>query len=67
MASFRRRLAHIGAALPGIACDLVVLAGTGSIAYGAWLVYVPAGYLVGGALLAVMGVLVGSRSTEGPR
>lgn len=31
--------------------DISGVAGAGLMAYGAWLVYPPAGYLVGGALL----------------
>lgn len=33
--------------------DLVGIAGAGLISYGAWLVYVPAGYAVGGLLLLI--------------
>jgi len=43
-----RRLAK---ALPDILRDLLGLCGAGSIAYGAWLVFPPAGFIVGGLLL----------------
>ncbi|HEY0182342.1 MAG TPA: hypothetical protein VGC09_05985 [Rhodopila sp.] len=46
-------------------CDLAVFAGAASIAYGAWLIYVPAGFLVGGVLLTIVGVLVGIRLSAG--
>jgi hypothetical protein len=45
--------------------DGLGFAGAGAIAYGAWLIYVPAGYLVGGALLMAMSVLFG-RKLERP-
>lgn len=37
--------------------DLLLVAGAASVTYGAWLVYPPAGYIVGGA----MGVYAGMR------
>ena len=46
-------------ALPDLLRDACGLAGAGAIAYGAWLVYAPAGYIVGGALVLV-GVLMSS-------
>jgi len=42
---------------PGIE-DVLCLSGTGLISYGAWLVYQPAGYIVGGALILVAGVFI---------
>lgn len=33
--------------------DLAGVAGAGAIAYGAWLVYPPAGFIVGGVLLLI--------------
>ena len=41
----------------GWAPDAVVAAGAGITAYGAWLVYAPAGYLIAGALLMTAGVM----------
>lgn len=43
-----------------IARDLVGLAGVGSISYGAWLIYAPAGFIVAG-FLALAGVIVAAR------
>jgi hypothetical protein len=37
--------------------DVLMAVGAGNIAYGAWLVYQPAGFLVGGVLVLVAGVL----------
>jgi hypothetical protein len=41
------------AALP----DLCALAGAGLLSYGAWLIYEPSGFIVGGALLLTTGVV----------
>ena len=41
--------------------DLLMLAGAASLSYGAWLIYSPAGWITGGLLLLVAGVLA-SRS-----
>lgn len=48
-------------ALPDLLRDACGMAGAGAIAYGAWLVYPPAGFIVGGALVLV-GVLLASFS-----
>ena len=37
------------AAVPGLLRDLAGLSGVGLVAYGAWLIYPPAGFIVGGA------------------
>ncbi len=44
-----------------ISWDVAGLAGAALISYGAWLVYAPAGYIVGGALL-LAGSLLASRA-----
>jgi hypothetical protein len=44
--------------------DALLLAGAGSLSYGAWLIYPPAGFLVAGALLLAAGVLA-SRAKVG--
>lgn len=36
--------------------DILLLTGAGSLAYGAWLAWPPAGYLVAGALMVVTGL-----------
>ncbi len=48
---FKRSLRALGRAIPALVCDVAGLAGAGLVAYGAWLIYVPAGYLVAGCLL----------------
>ncbi|MGJ5149857.1 hypothetical protein [Bradyrhizobium sp. HKCCYLR1023] len=47
--------------VPHLANDICGFAGAGAIAYGAWLIYVPAGFLVGGALLLALSILFGRR------
>lgn len=37
--------------------DLMTLSGAGLISYGAWLVYEPAGFIVGGTLALAAGVI----------
>ncbi|WP_200890048.1 hypothetical protein [Bradyrhizobium japonicum] len=41
--------------------DIAGFAGAGLIAYGAWLIFVPAGFLVGGTLLMLLSVLFGRK------
>lgn len=43
--------------------DVIGLGGAGSISYGAWLVYEPAGFIVGGVLMLAIAILIsrGSR------
>ncbi|MGJ4893764.1 hypothetical protein ACQR2B_06670 [Bradyrhizobium oligotrophicum] len=47
--------------VPHLLIDLLGFAGAGSIAYGAWLIYVPAGFLVGGTLMLGLSILFGRR------
>lgn len=47
---------------PPLLCDAVGLAGLGSVAYGAWLIYEPAGFIVGGLLAVATVVLVARRA-----
>ena len=37
--------------------DLLLITGAAAVAYGAWLVYQPAGFIVGGVLVIVQGVM----------
>lgn len=53
-------LSAAAAAAPVVIRDLVGLVGIALIAYGAWLMYAPAGFMVAGVLL-VVGVLLVSR------
>jgi hypothetical protein len=46
------------AAMPGFLRDLVGLSGVGLVAYGAWLIYPPAGFIVGGCLLILGALLI---------
>jgi hypothetical protein len=47
--------------VPHVVVDGMGFAGAGAIAYGAWLVYVPAGFLVGGVLLMALSFLFGRK------
>ena len=49
---------RVAASVPELACDLAGLAGAGSVTYGAWQVYPPAGWIVGGIFGLVMAWLV---------
>lgn len=40
------------------AADGLFVAGGGAVSYGAWLVYAPAGFIVGGVLAIAAGVMV---------
>jgi hypothetical protein len=67
MTRLRRAGAALVPRLPGLACDVAGYAGASAIAYGAWLVYPPAGFLVGGALLIVGAMLYGRKFAAGAR
>lgn len=36
--------------------DLMLLSGAGAMAYGAWMIFQPAGYLLGGLLAVLWGI-----------
>ncbi len=65
--SFRCRtfLAIAGRVVPKFLRDCIGLAGVASISYGAWLAWPPAGYVAGGSL-ALVGVLLSTRSDVSP-
>ena len=69
LAGQRRALARTGRAIvrraPHVIADGLGFAGAGGIAYGAWLVYVPAGFLVGGALAMALSILFGRKLERG--
>lgn len=46
----------------GLLLDLVVVGSVASVAYGAWLVFPPAGFIVGGflTLMLALGLVAGS-------
>lgn len=52
---------RLRASLPGIALDICGCGGGALVAYGAWLIYRPAGFVVAG-LLIVVGCLLASRT-----
>lgn len=49
----------MGRALPTVVRDITGIAAIGSIAYGSYLVYPPAGFIVGGAIVLI-GVIMAS-------
>jgi len=53
------------AAVPVVTRDLAGLGGAGLVAYGAWLIYVPAGFIVGGVLLILAAVLAARAQRSG--
>lgn len=61
----RRAIARSFRALPSALCDLVGFAGAGSVSYGSWLIYRPAGFLVAGVLLMAFAMFVGRRFETG--
>ncbi|MCR4300899.1 MAG: hypothetical protein NUV51_04750 [Sulfuricaulis sp.] len=38
--------------------DALLLGGSAGLSYGAWLAWAPAGFMVGGALLIIAGVMI---------
>lgn len=54
----------VARAVPGALVDLVGLGGVGSIAYGAWRVYEPAGFIVGGLLLLAGAIVLGAKASR---
>lgn len=67
---FRRAAATLATAclrtLPGLLRDLTGLAGAASVAYGAWQVYPPAGWIVGGGLALIAAWRLVPREPETP-
>lgn len=51
------KLGDVADALASWRPDALLIAGAGGIAYGAWLVYEPAGFIVGGVLVLLAGWL----------
>ncbi len=48
-------------AVPALLWNIIGLTGMGLIAYGAWLIYQPAGFLAGGVLLLGAAVILAPR------
>jgi len=63
----RKALATAARRVPHVLIDGMGFAGAGAIAYGAWLIFVPAGFLVGGALLLALSLMFGRRLEAGPK
>lgn len=61
-----KRLSKVLSVLPGTLCDAAGFAGAGLIAYGAWLFWEPAGFIVGGILLIAAAMLFGKRFSPEP-
>lgn len=47
--------------LPSLLCDLAGFVGASLISYGGWLIYVPAGFVIGGLLLLTFAFLAGRK------
>jgi len=59
----KRLLRQIVAAIPTLLRDAAGLGGAGLCAYGAWLIYAPAGFIAGGVLL-LAGAWLSARGAE---
>ncbi len=53
------------AAVPVMTRDLAGLGGAALVAYGTWLIYVPAGFIIGGVLLILAAVLAARAQRTG--
>jgi hypothetical protein len=58
------KLGDIADALVGWRPDAFMVAGAGAVAYGAWMIYPAAGFIVGGILTLVAGWLDANRSAQ---
>lgn len=56
-AALRRCATAMQAGAASVTPDVLMLSGATSIGYGAWLIYPPAGFIVGGMLAVAGGVL----------
>lgn len=61
--ALRARLAELRAAAGANVPDMLMAAGAALISYGVWAIYPPAGFITGGVLLLVAGVIA-SRGTD---
>jgi hypothetical protein len=66
-AGLRKALASAARRTPHVVADALGFAGAGAIAYGAWLIYVPAGFLVGGGMLMALSMLIGRKLERAPQ
>lgn len=58
--------ANVVGALGSFIQDCGMIAGAASVAYGAWLCYPPAGFIVGGALAIAGTILAGAQRGHPP-
>lgn len=58
--------AHEEKVAAGLMLDLAIVGSVGSVAYGAWLVFPPAGFIVGGllTLCLALGLAAGSAKSQ---
>jgi hypothetical protein len=61
-----KRLSKVLSGLPGALCDVAGFAGAALVAYGSWLFWEPAGFIVGGILLIAIAILFGKRYSPEP-
>lgn len=54
-----------GRFIPALVRELIGPAGAAAIAYGAWLVYAPAGWIAGGFILLTLAVVSELRTSRG--
>jgi hypothetical protein len=52
----------LGTVAAGLRPDAMMACGAAGIAYGAWQMYQPAGFIVGGGLLLIAGVLAARKA-----
>lgn len=52
------RLSKLMKAVIGQIPDLIMLIGAGSVAYGAWMIHQPSGFIVGGFLAMLAGYII---------
>jgi hypothetical protein len=58
----KKNLQELAALAASWAPDALMTVGAGAIAYGAWLMYQPAGFMVGGAFVLTAGVLAARKA-----
>lgn len=54
----KQQLDRLGGTVAGWLPDILIIAGVAAISFGAWMVYEPAGFIVGGLLALAGGVLL---------
>lgn len=61
----KHHLTMLAAAAANWLPDVLMTAGAGAASYGAWLVYPPAGFIVGGAFALAAGWLLAQKTARG--